>query len=209
MMSSPNDQTPPPAETPPPPPPPPPAGPAAGEDAVDETGAKLGFPAKTPVAEMNPQQQAAYWRNQAKVQQKIAEQRKDYDEQAAAAAKWRAYESEQQTPSQKAIEEAKLEAKKEVAGETALASLATILQNRGKDESEVSDLLEFVSSDRLLTSDGKVDRQKVAAIADKLAPSGSQSGSGGGYGQGRYEQPPVSRSAAGIAEAERRFGKKS
>jgi hypothetical protein len=174
---------------------------------VDASGKGLGFPAKTPVEQMNDKQAAAYWRNQSKVQQQIADQRKDYDQIKADAQKWREYDQSQQTPSQRAIEEAKLEAKLEVAGDSALASLRAILQTRGKDEAEVNDLLQFVSPSSFLTADGKVDHQKVVTAADKLAPTGSQ---GGGYGQGRYEQPNQSRSAAGIAEAERRgFVKKS
>jgi hypothetical protein len=79
-----------------------------------------------------------------------------------------------------------------------MASLRVILQTRGKDEKEVSDLLEFVSPDRFLTSDGKVDHQKVMTYADKLALLVPRT-VGGGYGQGRFEQPNQSRSAAGVA----------
>ena len=189
-----------------PPPAPEPTGPAPGEEAVDESGNKLGFPAKTPVAEMNDKQAAAYWRNQAKVQQKIADARKDYDQNKADADQWREFQKSQQTPSEKAIEEAKLAAKKEVAGDTAMSLLRGILQTRGKDETEAGVLLEYVSPDRFLTSAGMVDHQKVTAYADTIAPAGSQQNGGGGYGQGRYEQPNVSRAAAGKAEAERRYG---
>jgi hypothetical protein len=202
--------TPPVPPTPPAPTPPtPPNDPAPGEEAVNDKGEKLGFPAKTPVEQMSDKQAAAYWRNQSKVQQHLADQRKDYDDVKAAADKWRAHETEQQTPADKALAEAELKGKKAAAGDAAMASLRVILQTRGKDEKEVSDLLEFVSSERFLTADGLVDHQKVMTYADKLTPSGSQNGGSGGYGQGRFEQTTQSRSAAGVAEAERRFGKKS
>lgn len=187
----------------PPAPPTPPNDPSPGEEAVNDKGEKLGFPAKTPVEQMNDKQAAAYWRNQSKVQQHIAEQRKDYDQIKADADAYRAYKAEQQTPADKALAEAELKGKKAAAGDAAMASLRVILQTRGKDEKEVSDLLEFVSSERFLTTDGLVDHQKVTTYADKLAPAGSQQG-GGGYGQGRFEQTNQSRSAAGVAEAERR-----
>lgn len=187
---------------------PPKSDPPAGADAVDEQGNALGFPAKTPIAEMTDKQQSAYWRNESKKQQRIAESRADYDQNKADAEAYRAHKAEQQTPSEKAINDAKLEAKKEVAGDAAVQSLRAILSSRGKDDAELNDLLEFVSADRFVTTDGKVDHQKVTTYADKLAPTGSQGGGGGGFGQGRYDQPNVSRSAAGKAEAEKRFGAK-
>lgn len=178
---------------------------ATGEALDPETGKGLGFPAETPTERMTEGERTAYWRNQTKVQQKLADGRKDYDQQKADAEKWRAQQQSQMTPSEQAIAAAKLEAKKEAAVENADALVRGILASRGKAEVDINGLLEFVSPDRFVTADGKVDHQKVNAYANSVAPT-SSSGGGNGYGQGRYEQTVQSRSAEGKAEAQRRFG---
>jgi hypothetical protein len=58
---------------------------AAERAAAEAEEAQRGFPAGTPVDQMTTAQQAAYWKDQSKKQQKIADGRSDYDVLRAAA----------------------------------------------------------------------------------------------------------------------------
>lgn len=179
------------------------AGPA---EAKDENGVALGFPEATKVEDMTPVQQAAYWRNQSKVQQRRVPANLTQLEQDAAA--WAEYQRTQQTPADQALAAARTEAataaRKEAAQESALALLRISLHNRGKTDAEIDELVEFVSPDRFLTSDSKLDTAKVTTYVDKLVPAPVRGADGRPIGQGRYEQVPSDRTAAGKTEAERR-----
>lgn len=191
---------------PPVPPVEPPAPPAGPVEAKDENGVALGFPDATKVEDMTPVEQAAYWRNQSKVQQRRVPANLTQLEQDAAA--WAEYQRTQQTPADQALAAARTEAataaRKEAAQDSALALLRISLHNRGKTDAEIDELVEFVSPDRFLTSDSKLDTAKVTTYVDKLVPAPVRGADGRPIGQGRYEQVPSDRTAAGKTEAERR-----
>lgn len=178
--------------------------PPAKVEAVDDEGNKLGFPKDTPVDDMTDAEAKRYWRNQSKKHQKALP--KNLSELQEKAGKWDAHEKTQKTPEQQQSEaqqrDAEARIKREAAEDAAKTLLEAILAERGKKTEEVDDLLDTLNMSKLLTDDGKLDRTKVRTLADKLAPTGS----GGGYGQGRYEQTPQDKAEAGRAEAKRRSG---
>lgn len=176
-----------------------------------ETGIGLGFPAETKVDDMTDAQKAAYWRNHSKKMQKqVPSNLAELQENAR---KWAEFQQSQQTPAEQQIQKARDEAaaatRKEVAAESALTNLRVVLHTRGKSEAEVEGLVEFLNPERFLTQDGKVDTARVIAYADGIAPAGSGGGSqrGGLPGQGKFGQASEDKSAAGKAEADRRFSR--
>lgn len=86
---------------------------------------------------------------------------------------------------------------------------------------DVAGLLEDIDPARYVGEDGEVDADRVARFLDRVAPKPKQDDtdpryrgfdgqlhtSAGGFGQGRRAPERVSGAAAGLAEAERRFGK--
>ena len=180
--------------------------PAGKTEATDDEGTKLGFPKDTPVDDMTDAEARRYWRYEAKKQQKkVPKNLEDLQRDAQA---WQEHQRKQKTPEQIAAEEQNQSQaeriKREASEDAAKTLLEAILSERGKKTEEDDDLLDTLNFSKLLTDDGKMDRTKVRAIADKLVPTGS--GGGGGYGQGRYEQTPQDKAEAGRAEAKRRSG---
>jgi hypothetical protein len=185
----------------------PPKGPVEATD--EETGIGLGFPKETKVEDMKPEQQAAYWRHQSKVQQKKVPA--NLSELQAAKAELDQIKLKQQTPAEQQLQQVRDETaaatRKEVAAESALTNLRIVLHTRGKSDAEVDGLVEFINPERFLTQDGKVDTAKVMSYADGIAPAGSGGGGrpGGLPGQGRYDQSAQDKAAAGKEEADRRW----
>lgn len=151
----------PPAPTDPPAPPAPPA-----ED--------LGFPLNTPVAEMTEGQQAAYWRNESKKQQRIAESRKDYD----------AIKQERDTlvathtsEEEKAIADAKAAGLAEGTAKnlkTAVRGHLRALTLRPVEE--IDSALEFIDVSKFAGADGDLDDAKLEAFAKTLGASADGAG---------------------------------
>lgn len=175
-------------------------------EATDETGVKLGFPSETKVEDMTDAQKAAYWRNEAKKQQKRVPGNLDQLQQDAQA--WQQYQASQKPPAEQQAEQLRqqteAQVRLEVAKDSALAILRTNLHTRGKNAEEIDELVKFVNPESFLTSEKKIDTGAVTSYLDRVAPTGSGGGGGGLPGQGRHEQSPADRAAAGKTEAERR-----
>lgn len=186
-------------------------------EATDEHGVGLGFPKDTKVDDMNADQKAAYWRTEAKKQQKRVPS--NLDQIQSDAQKWADYQRSQQQNQQQngqqqqqsgpSREEIEAQVRLEASRDSALALLRTNLHTRGKKAEEIDDLVKFVSPDAFLNSEKKVDTASVITYLDKIAPAGTGGGGGGLPGQGRHEQQAEDRAAAGKAEAERRGYTKS
>ena len=178
-------------------------------EAVDEQGNKLGFPEKTPVEQMNADQKAAYWRNEAKKANKRVPGNLDQLQRDAQA--WAEHQRsllpEEQRKAAEREEQIRNETRaatlREANQQSALALLRVTLQTRGKNPAEVEEIVDPLNPAKFLNDQGELDTGKVLALADKLAPSRS-GGGGNGMGQGRYDSPPQSRAEAGHKEAERR-----
>lgn len=168
---------------------------------------RFGFPPKTPVEQMNPSQEAAYWKHTAKV---VTGQRdgmlkltggkygKDLEEEFKEHERLR---KAQQTDQERAIEEAKEAGKKEALGSTlpsfARTLLGVALAHVDEDRRKVLVSSADVST---LIVDGEVDTDKVTALAQALAPSDTGTG-GPNYGGGG--KPP--KAGTGVASGRSRF----
>lgn len=144
-----------------------PAGGAAGSTppAPPETG----FPANTPVVEMDDKQQAAYWKHYARKHEATATSRVDYDAQKAKADRLDALEAASQTDNEKLIAAAKKE------GESVGANrfLKDAVQGRllaltGKTDDELAVALDLIDVTRLTQADGTLDVDKIKAFAVTL-----------------------------------------
>lgn len=135
-----------------------------------------GYPKDTPIAEMSDKEQAAYWKFHARKHESTVNARADYDQQKADAEKWRQAQDEKKTPDQKAIDQAKEEARAEerrkVAPRLVKAEFKTLARNMDPDVLEA--FLEDIDSLKYLTADGDVDTEKVKARVEKLTPKKHQ-----------------------------------
>ncbi|RBO73528.1 hypothetical protein [Microbacterium sp. H6] len=175
------------ASTPPAPGAPVPAAPPAPED--------LGFPKDTPLEQMTPEQVAAYWKNQSKVQQRIAEDEKKKtrayeafgsveDLQNAANA---AEQSRQAALSEadRTLEQAKAAARAEGIAEGGARHLAPAITGwlvahvKGAEESledataRVAGAIEFADLTKFVGENGDLDAAKVQTFAKSIGSADS------------------------------------
>ena len=179
-------------------------------DAVDEHGASLGFPKDTAVKDMTPQQQASYWRNQAKVQQRRVQdlertqQQRNQQQNGQNGDGSGTVRDQQQGGNSQAgsVDEAAI--RREIAADAASASIRTALAARGKSAEEIDEIVDFVDPTKFLTAENKLDSAKITAFVTKTVPV--RGGEGGVPGQGQQQQQTQSKAAAGKAAAEKRWG---
>lgn len=166
-----------------------PATPPQQPPAQPETPADKGFPEHTPVADMTPPQQAAYWREQSKVQQRRAEAfgnltREELDALRSKASEFDALTAASQTDQQRAVAEAEQRTRaavlRDVAGKLVDASITAAVAGRVPAE-QLATTLAPLDRAWFLTAEGDVDPDKVAAYAAQLA--------------GAAPQPPAPRTA--------------
>lgn len=185
-------------------------------DAAGE-GADKGFPEHTPVAAMTPEQQAAYWREQHKVEQRKRAAYGNLTENELAELRRKAEELDtltaaSQTDQQRAVAEAEARTRAavraEFAGKLVDASITAAVAGRVPGE-QLATTLAPLDRSWFLTEAGDVDPDKVAAYASQLAgaaaapvPPTSPPNHGAGY------RPGVAPSGAdaGREMARRRFG---
>lgn len=147
----------------------------------------LGFPAATPVDDMTADQKAAYWRHEAKKQQKRADKfdklgdpdkiRADLDaaEQAAEDAR-RAAQSEHE----RALEDARKEGRDEAAAEASgkwlkdavQSHIALLAQAPGETPEDtrtrVNGVLQYIDPTQFIGDDGALDADKLTNFANSL-----------------------------------------
>lgn len=148
---------------------------AADKAAANAAAAALGFPAQTPVAEMTPEQQAAYWRNESKKQQAIAESRKDYDDLKGKAAELDRVKAENATEQDKAIDAARREG--EVIGAERYLKDAVVGKFQaltGRTDEEVAATFEHVDPKSFTDDKGEIIADKLKAFADTFGPKGGK-----------------------------------
>jgi hypothetical protein len=161
----------------------PPAGPPM---AKDEQGNDLGYPLNTAVAEMTDKQQASYWRNESKKQQKARENAERQNGNGSGTVPDQQKQNAQ--PDDKAVQARIDEARREGQRDAVVIALTTSLQMRERTKDEIDELLGVVDPNKFLGDDGKVDSTKVANYISRVAPVGTAGGGGNGApGQGRFE----------------------
>jgi hypothetical protein len=157
----------------------------------------LGFPPDTPVAEMTDKQAAAYWRHQSRKHEERAKAsaaqvadlkpRADQYDQLAQASR---------TEHEKALDEAKAQARAEAQREAALGLVRARMEFEAKGrlaDDKLGAVLDPIDMTKFLAADGSVDTDKVKAFVDGIAPA--QQGQGTqrpDMGQGRREAGPAS-----------------
>jgi len=142
-----------------------------GSDAVsDGNGSGAGsdsgkdeFPANTPVAEMTAAQQAAYWKHQSKKHERTSKDNFNELEKVRKA---------NQTAEEKALDQARSEGEKAGIAKAApkLVRAEMVVAANGRLTGKAIDsLLESLDHTKLLSDDGDVDTDKVAALIEGIA----------------------------------------
>lgn len=144
---------------------------AADKAAADAAEAERGFPANTPVDQMTPAQQAAYWKDQSKKQQKIAEGRSDYDAMKAAADELAQRKADEATEQEKAIEAAR-QAGENIGAERYLrdAVIGRFQALTGRTDEEVATTFAHVDPKSFTDDKGDIVADKLKAFADTFGP---------------------------------------
>lgn len=177
-----------------------------------------GFPADTPVKDMTPDQQAAYWRDKAQKHEKLWKAVEVTPEELTAlrekADQHDALERELMSDHDKAVQEAReaarLEAQAEFATELVTAKFESASAGR-LDADRLAKILAPLDLTKFLDAKGKVDGAKVQAYVDDVAPKSTVPAPRGpsATGLGHVPHTPGERGAQGKAMAEKRFGKTS
>lgn len=183
IMGGSQDPNPAPDPTPPADPAPPAPTPKPPADPAPKPPADPGFPENTPVAQMTIEQQAAYWRHNARKHEERATeyrtaaggktaQEVQAELEAAATAR-----REQMSEHEKALEDAKRTTREETSRESGTKAARVALEFAlGHDATDPdhdhSELLETLDLSKVLTASNEVDTAKVRALATKIAPAG-------------------------------------
>lgn len=141
---------------------------------AEEVG-ENGFPEKTPIKDMTIDQQAAYWKHQARKHEDRVRTMSDYD---ALKAERDELKSKTQTADEKALEAAKAEAttaattaeRAKLAPKLVTAEFKAI--NAGRiDADKLKDVLDGLDYTKFLTPEGDADADKVKRFVDGIAPA--------------------------------------
>lgn len=190
---------------------------AAGDGGGDDEGAgdasaggdehavnEHGFPDKTPVKDMEPEQQAAYWQHKARKHEDRVKSFADYD---TIKAERDALKAKHQTADEKALEDATTAAADSARADERGKYVGRLVNaefraaNRGRLEDEkLTAVLDGIEPTKFLTSEGEVDTDKVQQFVDGIAPADgkkwpdtgqgrrqSQKSTGVGVGRDLYE----------------------
>jgi hypothetical protein len=167
-----------PAPVPVPPAPPvsaPPAPPAAPPTPTPDpaTGTDAGFPANTPVAEMTPPQQVAYWKYQSRRHEDRVKAMSDYDTLKADHAKYQDLVAASQTEHEKAVTAALQQGRTEAIAETGdqlvEAYIRAVVGDRAAED-VVTTVIDGTNLSKFHSA-GKVDAAKVHAFVNTFAPA--------------------------------------
>lgn len=142
------------------------------------------FPPNTAVAEMTPVQQAAYWRNQSKVQQsrvpanltELQQKASQYDQLVAST------RSEAEVAIDEALEMGRAEGRAEVQAQAAQEFLRGQL-SQGRTDEQVDALMRGINAGGFVGQDGKIDYTGLRAFATTLG--GATGGGDPDIGNGR------------------------
>lgn len=168
-----------------------------------------GFPANTPVDQMTTDQQAAYYRHQAR---KHEDRNKDLlrltggkygDDLKAIFDELETLRDEKRTDGEKAVEEARRAAREEVTREYGPKSVRTafeLLLGDMPDEDRNAEI-ELLDLSKFLTDSGDVDTAKVRSHAERIAPADKGQGNQRhDFGAGRRGAGPAKTGVSAGAE---------
>jgi hypothetical protein len=139
---------------------------------------QTGFPADTPVAEMTQEQQLAYWQHQSRKHERRASSRADYDDLKAKAAELEQLKAANQTEAEKALAEAREEARREGevlgAGRYLTDAVKAKFQHlTGMDDDETTEAFGDLGIDpaQFVKDDGDIDVDRITKLAARVAPA--------------------------------------
>jgi hypothetical protein len=168
-----------------------------------------GFPDRTPVADMAPEQQAAYWKHQARKHEDRVRALGDYEQIKTERDRLKA---EHQTADEKALEDAQKAAadaaRADERGKYAPRLFAAEFRAAaaGRIPAEkLAAIIEPLDTTKFLTPDGEVDADKVKQFVDGIAPDGKKWPD---MGQGHHETTVTTGVGAGRSLYEERHAKK-
>lgn len=155
---------------------PPPVAAAPAAPAVTVPPVDNGFPAGTPLEQMNPDQQIAYWKHYSRQHEATAKARADYDAIKAKADELDQYKAANATEHEKAVKAAADAARAQALQETTPRLVeaefrAAVGTRLNKDQ--LAAALEPLDMSKFLDAAGNVDLAKVTAHAALLAPAGA------------------------------------
>lgn len=190
----------------------------------------LGFPKDTPVDDMTTEQKLAYWKNQSKVQQRIAEDEKKktkaYEKFGTVEELQGAADAAEQarlaalSESERAIEAARTAAKAEGAQEAAKSAQPLlgaavkgmlIAHTKGAQESfedaeaRVAGAIQFADLTKFVGEDGTLDAAKVQTFAKSIGSTDSGGDASGGFdllGAMQRQSTPQQGGAGSVAALE-------
>jgi hypothetical protein len=155
------------------------SGGAAGNQ--DGKDGDLGFPKETPIAQMTAEQQAAYWKHQARKHESRVNAIGDVEKLRADSAELERIRREGMSDNDKALADARAEADaaaradERAKGTTKIFAATFRAAIAGRIEAEkVSGLIEPLNPQHFLTSEGEVDTDKVQQYVDGIAPAGTK-----------------------------------
>lgn len=130
----------------------------------------LGFPADTAVAEMTSDQQIAYWKHHSRQHEARAKSRADYDQLKADSEELARLRAENQTEAERALAEAREEARREGENLGAARYLADAVKAKfqhltGKSDEEVATAFAHVNAQSFTTDQGDIDSAALTAFA--------------------------------------------
>ncbi len=151
---------------------------AAAEKAALE--ASRGFPAETPIEQMTAEQQAAYWKFQARKHENEAKSRADYDDLKAKADELAQIKAANQTDQEKALNDARDEARREGENIGAERYLKDAVMGRfqaltGKNDDDVAKAFAHVDAHSFVTDTGDLDVDALKEFAGTFGSATSSS----------------------------------
>lgn len=174
------------------------------------TGEDRGFPADTPIAEMTSDQQAAYWKHQARKHEGVVKGLGNIDELKAKAARADELEQERLGESEKAINAAREEGRQAALAEArpklVESSFRSVAGQRHLPAEQIDTLWQAVNPQAFLTDMGEVDTDKVTNYLSAVSPAEDPKSGLYSTGGGQRDQIQQTGREAGLAEAQKRFG---
>lgn len=148
--------------------------PPATRSTVDADGEVYHYPENTPMAHMAPQEQAEYWRRQARKHEANSKARHDYDALKAKADQFDQLVVANQTEHEKAVAEARRQGQTEALAQAAEQLVdqwvRSVAHQRNVPRESVDALLGGIKHTAFLNAQGGVDTDKVAAFVNAAAP---------------------------------------
>lgn len=139
-----------------------------------------GFPANTPLEQMNAEQREAYWKHQSRRWEERAKPFKDLTPEKLAelqdkATKHDKLEYDLASDHEKALADARTAAEAAAAAEylpqVISARLEAAAARKGVDGEALAKALEFVDHEKFLNDQGAIDADKVQSFVDGIAPA--------------------------------------